>query len=59
MYNYFLWNVFLILGAVSSLAWTSFAIDQADVSDRLSVVLTVILTAGKLALEVSQILLTF
>ena len=45
-HEYYFWNVFLLLFALCSLCWTTFSIDASEVSDRMSVVLTVILTAG-------------
>ncbi|XP_071488348.1 cys-loop ligand-gated ion channel-like [Diadema antillarum] len=52
--SYYMWNVALIMFLITPLAFTSFAVDREAPEDRLSVTLTLLLTAVAFKFVVSQ-----
>ncbi|XP_072180077.1 cys-loop ligand-gated ion channel-like [Diadema setosum] len=52
--SYYMWNVALIMFLITPLAFTSFAVDREAPEDRLSVTLTLLLTAVAFKFFVSQ-----
>jgi len=53
-FSYYIWNVFLILFMLTSLSFTAFTIEPSDISSRLSVTLTLLLTVVAFKLGINS-----